>query len=133
MTKESGIGMTLSVDDSTGTARDISNDISAVNFGTPQNLHDVTGLDKSAMERIALLSDAQVQVTAPALNDAAGASIFTVFGTRTNTRTVSIGISGQTLAMEMLISDVSWSRNADGSLGMQATLQLQSGTVPTWS
>lgn len=132
MAKESGIGMTLSIDDSAGAAKAITNDVSAVQFGTPQNLQDVTGLDKSAMERIALLSDATVSVTIPAFNDAADLS-FQVFKTRTGVRTVAIGISGQTLSMEMLISDVSWSRNADGSLGATATLELQSGTVPTWS
>lgn len=132
MAKESGIGLTLSIDDSAGSAKAITNDISAVQFGTPQNLQDVTGLDKSAIERIALLSDATVSVTIPAFNDAADLS-FQVFKTRTGVRTVAIGISGQTLSMEMLISDVSWSRNADGSLGATATLELQSGTVPTWS
>lgn len=132
MAKESGIGLTLSIDDSAGAAKAITNDVSAVQFGTPQNLQDVTGLDKSAMERIALLSDATVSVTIPAFNDAADLS-FQVFKTRTGVRTVAIAISGQTLSMEMLISDVQWSRNADGSLGATATLELQSGTVPTWS
>jgi len=132
MTKESGIGMSLSIDDSGGTPHDISNDISACQFGTPQNLQDVTGLDKSAMERIALLSDAQVQITVPAFNDDAGAS-FDVLKTRTGVRTVAIGVSGQALSMEMLISTVDWSRNADGSIGATATFQLADGTVPTWT
>lgn len=132
MAKESGIGMTLSIDDSAGAAKAITNDVSAVQFSTPQGLQDITGLDKSAIERLALLSDGTVSVTIPAFNDAADLS-FQVFKTRTGVRTVAIGISGQTLSMEMLISDVSWSRNADGSLGATATLELQSGTVPTWS
>lgn len=132
MAKESGITTALSVDDSGGTARDIANDISALTFGTPQNLQDVTGLDKAAMERIALLSDATVSLTVPAFNDATNKS-FDVLKTRSGVRTVAIGVSGQTLSMEMLISDVSWARNADGSLGATATLSLSDGTVPTWS
>ncbi len=132
MTKESGIGMTLSIDDSAGTLKDLSNDISACTFGTPQALQDVTGLDKSAMERIALLSDATVQITCPAFNDASD-HMYAVLKTRTGVRTVTIAHSGNTLSMEMLISEVNWSRNADGSLGAQATFMLQSGTVPSWT
>lgn len=124
--------MTLSVDDSGGVLRDISNDVSAVQFGTPTNLQDVTGLDKSAIERISLLADATVSITVPAFNDASNAS-FDVLKTRTGTRTVTILISGQTLTMEMLLGDVQWARNADGSVGATATLSLQSGTVPAWS
>lgn len=132
MVKESGIGMTLAIDDSAGNACTLTNDVSAVNFGTPQNLQDVTGLDKSAIERIILLSDATVQITVPIFNDDASKS-FVVLKTRTGTRTVAIGISGQTLSMEMLIQDVNWTRNADGSLGATATFMLQSGTVPVWT
>jgi hypothetical protein len=132
MAKESGLGMTLSIDDSAGVLKDVSNDVSAVNFSTPQGLQDVTGLDKSAMERLILLSDGNVQITVPAFNDAAD-HIWAVLKTRTGTRTVTIAHSGQTLSMEMLIADVAWSRNADGSLGASAQFQLQSGTVPVWS
>ena len=132
MSKESGIGLTLTIDDSGGTARDISNDVSAVQFGTPQNLQDVTGLDKSAMERIVLLNDAQVQITVPAFNDAAGMS-FAVLKNRTGSRTVVIAHSGNTLTLETYISDVQFTRNADGSLGASATFMLNSGTVPTWA
>ena len=132
MTKESGIGMTLAIDDSGGSAQTITNDVSAVQFGTPQNLQDVTGLDKSAMERIALLNDATVQITVPAFNDDAGAS-FAVLKITSGVRTVAIAHSGNTLSMEMLLSDVQWSRNADGSLGATATFQLADGTLPTWS
>lgn len=131
MAKESGIGMTFSVDDSTGTLRDISNDVTDVGFGTPQNLQDITGLDKSAIERLILLADGTVSCTW-VFNDATS-RVFDVFKTRTGTRTVTIAISGQTLSMEMLISDVSFTRAADGSFTGTSTLQLQSGTVPAWS
>lgn len=131
MAKESGIGMTFSVDDSAGTLKDLSNDVTDVQFGTPQNLQDITGLDKSAVERLILLADATVSCTF-VFNDAAD-HCWAVFKTRTGTRTVTIAISGQTLSMEMLISDVQWTRASDGSFIGTASLQLQSGTVPTWS
>lgn len=131
MAKESGIGMTFSVDDSGGTLKDLSNDVTDVQFGTPQNLQDITGLDKSAIERLILLSDGTVSCSW-VFNDAAD-HVWAVFKTRTGTRTVTIAISGQTLTMEMLISDVQFTRGSDGSFTGTATLQLQSGTVPTWS
>jgi len=131
MAKESGLGMTLSIDDSAGALKDLSNDVTSFNFSTPQGLQDITGLDKSAVERLILLSDGQVDVTG-VFNDAAD-HIWAVFKTRTGTRTVTIAVSGQTLSMEMLISDVNWQRAADGSIGVSATLQLQSGTVPVWT
>jgi hypothetical protein len=131
MAKESGLGMTCSIDDSGGTARAISNDITELQIGTPNNLQDITGLDKSAIERLILLSDGQVSVTS-VFNDASVSS-FIVFKVRTGTRTVTIAHSGQTLAMEMLISACDMNRQSDGSFIITATLELQSGTVPTWA
>lgn len=132
MAKESGIGATLNIDDSGGTPVDVSNDVASIQIGTPQNLLEVTGLDKSAIERLIGLADGQVQVTGNAFNDAA-TSLWTVIKTRTGTRTVALAISGQTLSMEMLISDVGFARNADGGWVPTATFMLQSGTVPAWS
>jgi hypothetical protein len=131
MAKESGLGMTCAIDDSGGTARAISNDITDLQIGTPNNLQDITGLDKSAIERLILLSDGQVSVTC-VFNDASVSS-FIVFKVRTGTRTVTIVHSGQTLAMEMLISACDMNRQSDGSFIITATLELQSGTVPTWA
>lgn len=132
MPKESGLGMTVAVDDSGGTPRQIENDITSLNFGTPQGLLDVTGLDKSAFERIIGLSDGTVSGTA-AFNDAAGASSFQVFKTRTGSRTVTIVHSGQTLTMEMSVETADWARGNDGSLLLSFSLALNNGTVPTWS
>ena len=47
MAKQSGLGDYLAVDDSGGTARDISNDVTNVDFNIPQNLIDSTGIDLS--------------------------------------------------------------------------------------
>jgi hypothetical protein len=130
--KESGLGMTVTIDDSGGTGRNISNDITSISFSTPQGLIDVTGLDKSAKETIIGLADGTISLTA-AFNDAAGASSFDVFKTRTGSRTCVIAISGQTLTMEMYIATCDWSRGNDGALNVAATLQLNSGTVPAWA
>ena len=104
MSKESGLGMTVAIDDSIPTIRQIENDITSITFSTPQGLQDITGLDKSAMERLILLSDGQVNVTG-VWNPAAAPSIFAVFKTRTTVRTFTV----------------------------TAQLQLANGTVPVWS
>ena len=57
--------------------------------------------------------------------------------TRSGTRTVTYAIGGNTssnpeLECEMLIANYDLTRGNDGSLTWTATLNLQSGTVPTW-
>lgn len=135
MAKETGLGWTtFSVDDSGGTARDIRNDVTALPFTTPRAVFDVTGLDKNAFERLLGLADYTVTPTG-VFNDAANLS-HTVFKTVPSTsvnRTVSIGVSGQTLANECLFTDYSLTRAQEGSLTWTAPGVLSDGTVPTWS
>src|SRR5574341_338680 len=68
--KESGLAWTtFSVDDSGGTLRDIRNDITNCEFATPRATQDITGIDKSAMERLLLLADFSVTMNG-VFNDA---------------------------------------------------------------
>jgi len=136
MAKQTGLGDYLAVDDSGGTARDISNDVTNVEFTNAQNLLETTGLDKSAMERIIGLSDGSVSISG-IFNPAANKS-HAVFKTRTGTRTVTYAVGGNTssnpkLEMEMLIDAYNVSRGTDGSSTWTADMSLQSGTVPAWS
>ena len=48
------MGMTVTVDDHLGAGKDISNDITSMGFKTPRGVQDITGLDKSAIERLLL-------------------------------------------------------------------------------
>ena len=74
MAKQSGLGWTtLSVDDSSGTAQDIRNDITNFQFATPRAVQDVTGVDKSAIERILLLADFSITLNG-VFNEAANMS-----------------------------------------------------------
>src|SRR5581483_12044225 len=123
MAKENGIGMSVTVDDSGGVARDISNDITSINFSTPRGVQDITGLDKSAIERILLLADGNMTING-VFNDAANKSHDTFktvpTQTATVTRTVVIVVSGQTLTMEMVFTDYALARGQDGSLTWSA-------------
>lgn len=131
MAKESGIGMTVTIDDSAGGGHDVSTDIGSLSFSTPNGLLDVTGVDVAAMERIIGLQDGQVQITG--FFDDDSNKLFDILKTRSGSRTVVIAISGQTLTMECLISDVTANRGNDGSFGWSATLQLSNGTAPAWT
>lgn len=135
MAKQSGLAWpTFSVDDSAGTPRDIRNNITNFQLATPRAVQDVTGLDKSANERLLLLADASV--TLNGVVDFAANMSHAVFKTVPSTavnRTTSIAIASQSLAMELLPTDYSWNRGTDGSLPFTVPLVLADGTVPTWS
>ena len=134
MAKESGLGMTISVDDSGGVARAIGNDIPSVVFATPRGVQDVTGINKSAIERILLLADFTITITG-VFNDAAnlGHDVFKTVPSTSVARTTTIVHSGQTLPGEILYSDYSFTRAATGELTYTAPGALGDGTVPTWA
>jgi hypothetical protein len=134
MAKESGLGFSVIVDDAAASPQTISNDVTNLAFATPRGVQDVTGVDKSAMERLLLLADYSCTLNG-VFNDAANFShavLKTVPSTSVQ-RTVTLSISGQSLANECLFSDYSLTRAADGSFVWTAPGVLANGTVPTWS
>ena len=135
MAKESGLGWTtLSVDDSSGSVCAIKNDVTNFQFATPRAVQDVTGVDKSAIERLLLLADFSITLNG-VFNDAASAShaVFKTVPSTSVARTVSLAVSGQTLANECLFTDYNLTRGQDGALTWSAPGVLADGTVPTWS
>jgi hypothetical protein len=136
MAKESGLGWTtLSVDDAAGSAQAIKNDITNLAFATPRGVQDVTGIDKYAMERLLLLADFSISLNG-VFNDAAGAShsvLKSVSSATSPARTTTLVISGQTIAPEVLFTDYSLARGADGALTWSAPGVLADGTIPAWS
>lgn len=135
MAKESGLGITtLSVDDSGGTARAIKNDITDFDISTPRGVQDVTGVDKSAYERLLLLADFSVNLNG-VFNDATNLShdVFKTVPSTSVARTVTLTVSGQTLAGECLFTDYQLKRGNDGSLVWTAPGVLADGTTPTWA
>ena len=134
MAKESGLGFSVIVDDSAGSARTISNDITNLDFATPREEQDITGLDKSARERLLLLADFSVTFNG-VFNDASNMShdVFKTVPSSSVARTVTMAISGQTLACEAFFSDYALSRSASGELTWSAPGALSGGAVPTWA
>ncbi|MES2211357.1 MAG: hypothetical protein V4515_14435 [Chloroflexota bacterium] len=134
MTKENGLGASVAIDNSAGTPATLSNDITQFELATPRAVQDVTGVDKFAIERLLLLADGSFSPQG-VFNDAATFSHVTLktIPSTSVLRTVTIGHSGQTLAMEMLGTDYALTRAATGELTWQAPFVLADGTVPTWS
>ena len=136
MAKQTGLGDYLAIDDSGGTARDISNDLTDYGINISQELIDTTGLDKSARERITGMSDSDVTITG--YFNAASNKSHDVFKTRTGTRTFDLRVGGNSssnpkLAMEMQVASYNITRGADGALGFTAGMNLADGTVPAWT
>ena len=134
MAKESGVGMTVAIDDSGGSARTISNDITSIDWATPREEQDITGLDKSARERLLTLADFSVTLNG-VFNDASNQShdVFKTVPSSSVARTVPITIRGQVLACETFFSDYSLSRSSSGELTWSAPGALSGGAVPTWA
>jgi hypothetical protein len=134
MTKESGLGFSVAIDNSAGSAQTISNDITNLTISTPRAEQDTTGLDKSAHERLLLLADAAFGYNG-VFNDASNMShdVFKSVPSTSVARTCTNAISGQTLASECLFTDYGLTRAADGSFTWTAPGALADGTVPTWA
>ena len=135
MSKSTGMGWTtLSVDDSGGTPAAIKNDVTNFQFSTPRGVQDVTGVDKSAIERLLLLADFSITLNG-VVNFSASQqhSVLKTVPSTSVARTTTLVISAQTLASEVLYTDYSLTRNQDGSLTWTAPGVLADGTVPTWS
>ena len=134
MAKESGLGMSAIIDDSGGSARTISNDITTIDIATPREEQDITGLDKSAKERHLLLADFSVEISG-VFNDASNMShdVFKTVPSTSVARTTTLAVSGQTLPGELFYTDYSLSRSASGELTWSAPGVLAGGVVPTWA
>jgi hypothetical protein len=135
MAKASGLGWTTcSVDDAAGVAKAIKNDVTDLQFATPRAVQDITGIDKSAMERLLLLADFSVTLKG-VFNAATGLShdVFKTVPSTSVARTTTLTVNGVTLANEVLYTDYPLSRSASGELTWSVPGVLADGTVPTWA
>lgn len=139
MSKTSGLGAVVTVADSGGTARAITNDITNYSTTTPRGTQDVTGLDKSAHEILLLLADYTVTLNGVA-NFAANQShaVFKDVSSTSVNRATAISPIGTTsgnpiLTANLVYTDYQMTRANTGELTWQSPGQLADGAVPTWS
>lgn len=133
MAKETGLGWTtLNVDNAAGTPQDLRNDMTNLDFSNPYNVQEITGLDKSAYERLLLLADS-VGTLNGVFNPSANRLHAVFAGDLRVARTLGIVISAQTLNNEVFFTEYKLTRAAGGEFTAQIPWVLQNGTVPTWS
>lgn len=135
MAKESGLGWSvLTVDDAAGTPQDIRNDITNFQFATPRAVQDVTGIDKSAMERLLMLADFSITLNGVFNDDPDRAhDVFKTIPSTSVPRTTTLTVSGQSMVNEVLYTDYPLSRGNDGALTWAVPGVLANGVVPTWT
>ena len=135
MPKETGLGFTsLTIDDAATAGQDIVNDITNFGFSTPRGVQDVTGIDKSAMERLLLLADFSGTLNG-VFNDATDMShdVFKTVPTTSVARTLVAVHSVQTLTGEVLLTDYPLTRAQSGELTFAVPFVLADGTAPAWT
>jgi hypothetical protein len=137
MAKESGLGMTVTVDDSGGDARTLTTDVTNLTITMPSAVQDVTAVGSSAMERLLLLAD--LSVTLNGVFDDGANLAHAVFKNYRTLPTAELGRltaivhSGQTLSDTLLYQNYDLTRAADGSLTWTTTGNCADGGVPAWS
>jgi hypothetical protein len=135
MAKTSGLGWSVcSVDDSAGVVRTIINDVTNLQFATPRAVQDITGIDKSAIERLLLLADFSITLNIVANFTANQAhDVFKTVPSTSVARTTTLTVAGKTLANEVLYTDYPLQRAQSGELTASVPGVLADGTVPTWA
>lgn len=137
MSKTSGLGATVLVDDASSAAQTISNDVTNFQFSTPRAVQDITGVDKSAHERLLLLADYSATL-AGTFNTGANLShavLKTIPSTSVNRNVKIEPIAASTPYLSCLcaLTDYAITRAATGELTWSVPAVLADGTVPTWN
>lgn len=135
MSIENGLGWTtLEVDDSGTSARDIRPSTFNLDWTMPRGVWDITAISQSAMARDLLLADFSGTM-AGGFDDGANLAhaVFKTISSTSVDRTMTIVISGQTLANEVILTDYAMTRAQSGEFTWSVPFQLANGAVPTWS
>lgn len=125
MAKVSGLTTTVTI-----AGNDISNDITSINADTPYGVQDITGLDKSAMERLLLRADLTGTMTG-VFNTAANKSHATL--KTPGSKSYVCAYPGATLTTTVLTTNYALNLAADGSLAWSCNFVLTGGSAPVWS
>lgn len=126
MAKVSGITTSVTV-----ASNDISNDILSMNVDTPYGEQDITGLDKSAVERLLLRADCTGTLNF-AFNTASNRSHATLKTPGSKTF-VLVYPGPATLTFTAVTTNYALASGADGSLLGSCNWALSSGTAAAWS
>lgn len=101
-------------------------------FSTPRAVQDITGVDKSAFERLLLLADFSITLNG-VFNAATSHTVFSTVPSTSVTRTVSLTVNAVSLPNEVVFTDYPLTRADSGELTFAVPGSLADGTVPTWA
>lgn len=136
MAKVAGFLTSLTVQDNGAVARDITNDVTDIALNIGVNQIDISGLDKTAMERMNLRGDVSVTLNG-IVNNASNKShdVFKTIHLSTATARQIVGttVAGAVFTVTVLFANYTVTPGADGSLKWSATGNLSSGTTLAWS
>jgi hypothetical protein len=127
MAKVSGLPTTVSIG---GNA--IAGDIESLSLSTPYGVQDITGLDKSALERLLLRADAQLTVNA-FFNATASQSHASLKTPGSKAIVIAFANAAATATFTAVQTTCTWDLGADGALKMSATFDLSNGTAVAWT
>ena len=137
MAKITGIPSTLSIDNGAGVSKVITNDVTSVSFSTPRDSWEVTGLDKTAVERLVGLVDFTGEISGEfnAAADMSHAVLSTACSTsQVRTLVIQLGSGvAATMTAEVYVTDYTISRDEKGRLTWKAPFVNAGLTTPTWS
>lgn len=121
-------GLTTSV---TVASNNISNDVTSINVDTPYGVQEITGLDKSAVERLLLRADCTGSMTG-VFNTTASMSHATL--KTPGSKTVVLVYPGPaTLTFTAVFTNYALTMGQDGSLTWSVNFSLSSGTAAAWT
>lgn len=141
MAKATGVAWTtLNVGDASNASVTIINDVTNWNFATPRGVQDVTGLDKSAIERLLLLADFSCTLNG-VFNAAVSHTVFSTVPSTSVNRFIANTVNGKNLNLgtagagngAVLFTDYQLTRAQTGELTWSVPGVLANGAVPTWS
>lgn len=132
MAKFAGLSVVLNVDNTSGTPVNVSNDVMTISHKGSIGEQVVTGLDKTAAERLQLLEDAEYTITGKGIPSSASRVVLWENLRTTRTMTVDFPDSA-TLSYEVFFYDLQISRGEDAGADWSLTMRLNNGTAPAWS
>lgn len=127
MAKTSGITTAVTI-----ASNVISNDVTSITLDTPYGVQDVTGLDKSAIERLMLRADATGTLNG-VFNTAGSMSHATLKTPGIKTVVIAFAAAAATATFSAAFTNYAVTMADDGSLTWSSNFQLSSGTAVAWT
>lgn len=136
MAKSAGFLTSLTVQDNSASAKDITNDVTDISITLNQNQIDISGLDKTAMERMNLRGDFSITLNGivnPSSNKSHDVFKTVHLSTAVARQMVMTTVAGPILTATMLFANYTVTPGADGSLKWSVTGNCSSGTTAAWT